>query len=256
MRILRACRIPNGCLGCRAHSGCVSYRNRRRAFGAGAPMAPCSFQTNGSSAAPACRPVGDFSMNLPLHPVRKFAACPPLRFRRPCTVILDPAKGSIASRVRVAEAFYGLAFSRDGARLFCPGSASETIHTYYFAKGQLTAPLHAPFADPKVRGIPVEPGLGLIRLLSDQRPSRAERQDTSGRQWQGRGCRTESAGPSARSQVPARHPSIHRRSIQCAASVSPARVVHPDVGEGADDFLQQCICRDQKNLLGTVRGKS
>ena len=53
-----------------------------------------------------------FQMNLALHAVRTFAD---------------------ASRVKVAEALYGPAFSRDGARLFCPGAASETIHTYHFA---------------------------------------------------------------------------------------------------------------------------
>src|SRR3954452_10537019 len=58
-------------------------------------------------------PVGDFPVNMALHPGRKYAAVLHCGYTAHEVVILDLAKGEVASRTNLAEAFYGLAFSKD-----------------------------------------------------------------------------------------------------------------------------------------------
>jgi DNA-binding beta-propeller fold protein YncE len=106
------------------------------------------------------RPVGqqisvaDFPVNLDLHPAGKFAAVLHCGYGQHEIVILDLATNTIASRAKLAEAFYGLAFSKDGTHLFCSGASDETIRAFRFADGQLTEPAAYPLRDPKLRGIP------------------------------------------------------------------------------------------------------
>ena len=53
-----------------------------------------------------------------------------------------------------AEAFYGLAFSRDGTQLFCSGSSDENIRVFHFADGKLDAAEPVPVRDVQERGVP------------------------------------------------------------------------------------------------------
>ena len=98
--------------------------------------------------------VGDFPVNLALHPGGRFAAVLHCGYSAHEIVILDLAKRAIVSREKVAEAFYGLAFSKDGSRLFCSGSSGETIDEFQFADGQLSGHATVLLRDPKRRGIP------------------------------------------------------------------------------------------------------
>ncbi len=98
--------------------------------------------------------VGDFPVNLALHPEGKFAAVLHCGYSQHEVVLIDLAAWTIASRTKVAEAFYGLAFSKDGKRLFCSGSAGEVIYRFQFADGQLTPEPDLPLRDPKQRGVP------------------------------------------------------------------------------------------------------
>ena len=104
-------------------------------------------------------PVGDFPVNLALHPGGQFAAVLHCGFGQHEIVVLDLSKGSIASRSKVGEAFYGLTFSRDGSRLFCSGGSAETIHIFDFAGGALQEVREVALRDAKKRGIPA--GLAL-----------------------------------------------------------------------------------------------
>ena len=93
---------------------------------ASAPMARCCCQISGCSAPSASRsPVGDFPVN---------SRCIPAANSPPCSTAVTASTrssssisrhGTIASRTKLAEAFYGLAFSQDGTRLFCSGSAGK-----------------------------------------------------------------------------------------------------------------------------------
>lgn len=83
-------------------------------------------------------PVGDFPVNLALHPQGRFAAVLHCGYSEHEIVILDLSKKTVTSRTKIHEAFYGLAFSKDGSRLFCSGSSDEGIHSFHFANGQLT----------------------------------------------------------------------------------------------------------------------
>jgi DNA-binding beta-propeller fold protein YncE len=98
--------------------------------------------------------VGDFPVNLALHPGGKFAAVLHCGYGQHEIIVLDLTTRAISSRTKLAEAFYGLTFSKDGARLFCSGSAGETIQAFRFEAGQLTEPGAYPLRDPKKRGIP------------------------------------------------------------------------------------------------------
>ncbi len=99
-------------------------------------------------------PMGDFPVNLALHPAGKFAAVLHCGYGQHEIVVLDLGTRAIASRTKLAEAFYGLTFSKDGTRLFCSGSSGETINTFTVADGQLTATRSYALRDPKQRGIP------------------------------------------------------------------------------------------------------
>src|SRR2546430_886784 len=57
--------------------------------------------------------VGDFPVNIALHPGGKYAAVLHCGHGQHEVVILDLAARAIASRTKIAEAFYGLAFSKD-----------------------------------------------------------------------------------------------------------------------------------------------
>ena len=99
-------------------------------------------------------PVGDFPVQIAMHPGGKFAAILHCGYSAHEVVILDLHKNAIASRSKLAEAFYGITFSPDGTHLFCSGSSGETIHSFGFADGELTEPTTIPLRDAKKRGIP------------------------------------------------------------------------------------------------------
>ena len=97
---------------------------------------------------------GDFPVNIALHPGGKFAAVLHCGYGPHEIVVLDIATRAVASRQRIPEAFYGLAFSRDGTRLFCSGSSDEMLHAFRFADGALTAEPAVAVRDKKERGVP------------------------------------------------------------------------------------------------------
>jgi len=99
-------------------------------------------------------PVGDFPVNLALHPAGRFAAVLHCGYGQHAIAVLDLKERSVVSRANLAEAFYGLAFSRDGSQIFCSGAAEETINAFRFEDGQLRGPRSFPLRDPKLRGIP------------------------------------------------------------------------------------------------------
>src|ERR1043166_5587110 len=72
--------------------------------------------------------LGDFPVNIAVHPDGKFAAVLHAGYSRHEIVVVDLQAGRVAARTPVNEAFYGLEFSRDGRQLFCSGAADEVVH--------------------------------------------------------------------------------------------------------------------------------
>jgi hypothetical protein len=98
--------------------------------------------------------VGDFPVNIALHPGGKFAAILHCGYGQHEIQILDVGSGKVASRVSINEAFYGIAFSPDGTRLFCSGSSDEVLHAFKFKEGYLGEPTSIPLRAKTERGIP------------------------------------------------------------------------------------------------------
>ena len=98
--------------------------------------------------------LGDFPVNLALHPGGKFAAVLHCGYSAHEVVIIDLAAGTVANREKVDEAFYGLTFNSDGSYLLCSGAAGETIHAFRFAKGKLEDHTTYALRDVKKRGVP------------------------------------------------------------------------------------------------------
>lgn len=106
-------------------------------------------------------PMGDFPVNIAIHPAGRHAAVLHCGHGQHEVVIVDVTSAKIVSTVAFSEAFYGLAFSTDGARLFCSGASDEVVRTFKFAEGYLTEPGEIPLRPVRERGIPA--GLALSR---------------------------------------------------------------------------------------------
>ena len=82
--------------------------------------------------------VGDFPVNIALHPGGVFAAVMHSGWGQHEVRVLNVKSGRPVSQVALAEAFYGLAWSEDGKTLFASGAGSEVVHVFAFADGFLS----------------------------------------------------------------------------------------------------------------------
>ncbi len=84
--------------------------------------------------------LGDFPVNIALHPTGQFAAVLHAGFREHEIVIvnLDKTRTRIMSRVTIDQAFYGLTFSPDGKQVYASGGEFEMVHVFDFDRGYLT----------------------------------------------------------------------------------------------------------------------
>ncbi len=98
--------------------------------------------------------MGDFPVNIAVHPDNRFAAVLHCGFGQNEIVVVDLRELKIISRTKIDEAFYGLEFSYGGNRLYCSGAASEVIRVFNFDDGNLTADQEIPLRNLKERGIP------------------------------------------------------------------------------------------------------
>jgi len=98
--------------------------------------------------------VGDFPVNIAVHPSGKFAAVLHCGYGQHEILVLAIPGGKIISRAPLDEAFYGLAFSPDGKRLFSSGAGSEVVHVFAFGDGYLSAHEEVPLRNVKQRGVP------------------------------------------------------------------------------------------------------
>jgi len=98
--------------------------------------------------------VGDFPVNIALHPAGKFAAVLHCGNGPHEIIVLEIPSGRQVSRAGLDEAFYGITFSRDGTKLFCSGAGKELVHVFSFRDGYLFGHEEIRLRDVKERGIP------------------------------------------------------------------------------------------------------
>ncbi|MBU6400859.1 MAG: beta-propeller fold lactonase family protein [Verrucomicrobia bacterium] len=99
-------------------------------------------------------PLGDFPVNIAVHPGSRYAAVLHCGYGRQEIVVVEVPSARVASRTRIPEAFYGLEFSPDGRTIYCSGAGNEVIHTFAFHDGRLSDEHPIQLRDPKARGIP------------------------------------------------------------------------------------------------------
>lgn len=99
-------------------------------------------------------PVGDFPVNIALHPGGAFAAVLHSGWGQHEVRILDVKTGKPVSQVALGETFYGVAWSPDGKQLFASGAGAEVIHAFAFADGFLSAHRELRLRDAKETGVP------------------------------------------------------------------------------------------------------
>ncbi len=98
--------------------------------------------------------LGDFPVNLAVHPGGKFAAALHCGYGRHEIIVVELAGERVISRAVVEEAFYGVTFSADGKRLYCSGAGSEVVHQFAFNEGYLLDHQEIRLRDAAQRGIP------------------------------------------------------------------------------------------------------
>lgn len=98
--------------------------------------------------------LGDFPVNIAVHPNGKHAAILHCGHGQNEIVVVDIAAGTVVSRVSLEEAFYGLAFSSDGKKVYCSGAGDEVIHSFTFSDGYFNEPATIQLREKKFRGIP------------------------------------------------------------------------------------------------------
>jgi DNA-binding beta-propeller fold protein YncE len=106
-------------------------------------------------------PLGDFPVNIAVHPGGDFAAILHCGYGQHEIVVVGLQDLKIVSRTALNEAFYGLTFAADGKRLYCSGSGYERIHSFAFDEGLLHDVRLIRLREARVRGIPA--GLAISR---------------------------------------------------------------------------------------------
>lgn len=98
--------------------------------------------------------VGDFPVNIALHPDGQYAAVLHCGYGQHEVRILDIAADKIVSTANIADAFYGCAFSPDGKKLIISGSGDEVLWVFNFKGGYLSEPTSIRLRPKQQRGIP------------------------------------------------------------------------------------------------------
>jgi DNA-binding beta-propeller fold protein YncE len=81
--------------------------------------------------------LGDFPVNMALHPSGQWLAVLHAGFGRHEIMTIDLNKQKLVSRVMIDQTWYGLCFSPDGKQLFASGGEFEVVHAYHFEEGFL-----------------------------------------------------------------------------------------------------------------------
>jgi YVTN family beta-propeller protein len=82
--------------------------------------------------------VGDFPVNVALHPSGQWLAVLHAGFGDHEVIIVNLKRYKITSRVTIEQTFYGLCFAPHGRTLFASGGEHEVVHAYDFGDGLLS----------------------------------------------------------------------------------------------------------------------
>jgi len=115
--------------------------------------------------------MSDLALKLIIAPDKKTVAAVSGGFRNTGLTLLDLPTRRVTQFLPLSRAWNGLAFSRDGRRLFVSGGASGQIHTFSYADGKATedkAVKPAPDATGTfVSGLAVHPGSGKVYVCNE-----------------------------------------------------------------------------------------
>ncbi|HEV3340863.1 MAG TPA: alkaline phosphatase family protein [Pirellulales bacterium] len=82
--------------------------------------------------------LGDFPVQIALHPSERWAAVLHAGYGDHEIVIVDLKRERVVSRVTVPQAFYGICLDPEGKQLFASGGEDEVVHRYALADGYLS----------------------------------------------------------------------------------------------------------------------
>ncbi len=105
--------------------------------------------------------LGDFPVNIALHPSGKFAAVLHCGCSAHKISIIDLKTQSVLMNQPLEEAWYGITFSADGGKLFASGSSMEELNVFAFNEGKLSDHKKIRLRPQKDRGIPA--GIAVTR---------------------------------------------------------------------------------------------
>ena len=150
--------------------------------------------------------LGDFPVNLALHPKGQWLAALHAGYGTHEVQIIDLKSQRVVNRVTLEQAFYGLCFSPDGETLFASGGEHEVVHAFAFQDGLLSRHRELQIAETREKFIPA--GLAV---------------DPAGRTlfvagpWAGVVCLVSLKDPSQRTYI-----GIEKDSYPYACAVHPA----------------------------------
>ena len=82
--------------------------------------------------------VGNFPVNVALHPQGDWAAVLHSGYGPHEVVVVDLKTASFVSRVTLPKTFYGLCFTPNGKRLLVSGGEDDVVYQFHFADGHLS----------------------------------------------------------------------------------------------------------------------
>ncbi|MCC6231116.1 MAG: beta-propeller fold lactonase family protein, partial [Verrucomicrobiales bacterium] len=98
--------------------------------------------------------LGDFPVNIAVHPGSRFAAVLHSGYGTHEVVIVEVMRGRVVARVELDESFYGVAFNADGSRLYVSGAGTEMVMEFAFRDGFLQEERRWALRTEQERGIP------------------------------------------------------------------------------------------------------
>src|SRR5882724_322594 len=102
------------------------------------PDAHLLFNGWGVTPAGSAVPISDLALKLLIAPDKKTLVAVSGGFRNPGLTLLDISGRRVTQFLPLAKAWNGLAFSKDGRRIFVSGGDSGKIHAFSFTEGQVT----------------------------------------------------------------------------------------------------------------------
>jgi YVTN family beta-propeller protein len=104
--------------------------------------------------------LGDFPVNIALHPSQPWAAVLHAGYGEHEIIIVDLKSEQVVSSATLPQAFYGLCFNPSGTQLFASGGEYEVVHQFKFEKGHLSDRRELRIADAKEQFVPAGLSVG------------------------------------------------------------------------------------------------